>query len=170
MTFIWPMMLLFLLLIPLFVMLYLRMQQRRRQLATRYGTLGQLREGAGRPLGRRRHIPPALFLIGLAILLFALARPQTVVSLPRLEGTVILAFDVSGSMAADDLEPTRMEAAKTAALAFVDRQPLACRSVLLPSATAALLSSRRRTSRRPSSLPSIVWHPSGVRRLVRASL
>ena len=123
MSFIWPMMLLFLLLIPLFVVLYLRMQQRRRQLAARYGTLGQLREGAGRPLGRRRHIPPALFLAGLAILLIALARPQTVVSLPRLEGTVILAFDVSGSMAADDLEPTRMEAAKTAALAFVNRQP-----------------------------------------------
>jgi len=123
MSFIWPMMLLFLLLIPLFVVLYLRMQQRRRELAARYGTLGQLREGAGRPLGRRRHIPPALFLAGLAILLIALARPQTVVSLPRLEGTIILAFDVSGSMAADDLEPTRMEAAKTAALAFVDRQP-----------------------------------------------
>ncbi len=123
MSFIWPMMLLFLLLIPLFVVLYLRMQQRRRQLAARYGTLGQLRAGAGRPLGRRRHIPPALFLAGLAILLIALARPQTVVSLPRLEGTIILAFDVSGSMAADDLEPTRMEAAKTAALAFVNRQP-----------------------------------------------
>lgn len=123
MSFIWPLMLLSLLLIPLFVILYWRMQQRRRQLAARYGTLGQLREGAGRPLGRRRHIPPALFLTGLAILLFALARPQTVVSLPRLEGTVILAFDVSGSMAADDLEPTRMEAAKAAALAFVNRQP-----------------------------------------------
>ena len=62
---------------------------------------------------------PALFVIGLAILLVALARPQSVLSLPRLEGTVILAFDVSGSMAATDLQPTRMEAAKTAAKAFV---------------------------------------------------
>lgn len=44
-------------------------------------------------------------------------------SLPRIEGTVILAFDVSASMAADDLEPTRMEAAKTAALAFIEQQP-----------------------------------------------
>ena len=43
--------------------------------------------------------------------------------MPRIEGTVILAFDVSGSMAADDLEPTRMEAAKAAARAFVERQP-----------------------------------------------
>ena len=64
----------------------------------------------------RRHIPPAFFLAALTILIVALARPQTVVSLPRLEGTIILAFDVSGSMAADDLKPSRMEAAKTAAL------------------------------------------------------
>jgi Ca-activated chloride channel family protein len=64
-----------------------------------------------------------LFLLGLAILLSALARPQTVVSLPRVEGTVVLAFDVSGSMAATDLQPTRMEAAKAVAQEFVQRQP-----------------------------------------------
>ena len=64
-----------------------------------------------------------LFLIGLTILLIALARPQTVVSLPRIEGIVMLTFDVSGSMAADDLKPTRMEAAKEAARAFVESQP-----------------------------------------------
>ena len=64
-----------------------------------------------------------LFLISLTILIVALARPQTVVSLPRIEGTVILAFDVSGSMAADDLKPTRMEAAKAAARDFVQLQP-----------------------------------------------
>jgi Ca-activated chloride channel family protein len=55
--------------------------------------------------------------------LVALARPQAVVSLPRVEGTVILVFDVSGSMAADDLKPNRMEAAKAAAVSFVQRQP-----------------------------------------------
>jgi Ca-activated chloride channel family protein len=126
MTFIWPAALLLLLVLPLLVAWYLRLQQRRRQLAARYGTLGLLQApggGAPRPLGRRRHLPPALFLAGLAVLLVALARPQMVVSLPRLQGTVILAFDVSGSMAADDLKPTRMEAAKEAARAFVDRQP-----------------------------------------------
>lgn len=73
--------------------------------------------------GRRRYIPIALFLSGLAILIFALARPQAVVSLPQQEGVVILAFDVSGSMAADDLQPSRIEAAKAAARAFVERQP-----------------------------------------------
>ncbi|RIK44308.1 MAG: ABC transporter ATP-binding protein [Chloroflexi bacterium] len=123
MSFIWPAMLVSLVLIPLLAALYLRMQRRRRQMIARYGTLGLVREAGGRPLGVRRHLPPILFLTGLAILLVALARPQAVVSLPRLEGTVILAFDVSGSMAADDLEPTRMEAAKAAARDFVARQP-----------------------------------------------
>jgi Ca-activated chloride channel family protein len=99
------------------------MQQRRRLLAASYGSLGLVHEGMGRRIGVRRHIPPALYLAGLAILIVALARPQAVVSLPRIEGTIILAFDASGSMAAEDLKPTRMEAAKAAARAFVERQP-----------------------------------------------
>ena len=82
MTFIWPAALLLLLVLPLLVAWYLRLQQRRRQLAARYGTLGlvQAPDGRGgpRPLGWRRHLPPALFLAGLAVLLVALARPQMV--------------------------------------------------------------------------------------------
>jgi len=124
MSFIWPVMLLSLLLVPLGVWLYIRLQQRRRQLVATYGSLGFVQAAAGRRLGWRRHLPPTLFLIGLTLLLIALARPQAVVSLPRVEGTVILAFDISGSMAATDLKPTRMEAAKAAALDFVKRQPL----------------------------------------------
>ncbi|HMA32956.1 MAG TPA: VWA domain-containing protein [Chloroflexia bacterium] len=128
MTFIWPAMLIGLVLIPLFVGIYIRMQQRRRRLAAQYGTPARPATGAGRQgrrpgSARRRHIPPLLFLVALGILIVALARPQTLVSLPRLEGTVILAFDVSGSMAADDVKPSRLEAAKTAARAFVQDQP-----------------------------------------------
>src|ERR671933_2421391 len=123
MSFIWPQMLVLLVLLPLFVGLYLRLQQRRRRLVASYGSLGLVQAAAGQRVGARRHIPPALFLAGLTMLIVALARPQTVVSLPRVEGTVILAFDVSGSMAADDLKPTRLEAAKTAARQFVQRQP-----------------------------------------------
>jgi Ca-activated chloride channel family protein len=123
MTFIWLPMLVWLLLVPLFVAVYIRMQQRRRRLAAQYGHPGLVHEAAGRQLGVRRHIPSALFLVALTILIVALARPQAVVSLPRLEGTIILAFDVSRSMAADDLKPTRLQAAKTAARAFVQRQP-----------------------------------------------
>ncbi len=123
MSFIWPEMLFLLLVVPLFIALFIRMQRRRRELAARYGSLGLVQAAADRMPGIRRQIPPALFLIGLTILIVALARPQAVVSLPRIEGSVILAFDVSGSMAADDLKPTRMEAAKAAAQDFVQRQP-----------------------------------------------
>lgn len=124
MTFIWPLMLLSLLIIPLVVGLYLRLLVRRQRMAASYGSLGIVRETGGRPLGWRRHIPPVLFLLGLTLVALALARPQTVMSLPKVIGTVILAFDISGSMAADDMQPTRMEAAKAAAKEFVQRQPI----------------------------------------------
>jgi Ca-activated chloride channel family protein len=116
-------MLLLILLIPVCVGLYVLLRQRRQQLATNYGSFGLSQEAAGRRLGWRRHIPPTFFLTGLTLLTLALARPETVVNLPRVQGTVILAFDVSGSMAADDLQPTRMEAAKAAARDFVQHQP-----------------------------------------------
>jgi Ca-activated chloride channel family protein len=116
-------MLVLLFLIPLFGVLYIMLQQRRRRLAASYGSLGLVAGATGRGPGIRRHIPPALFLVGLTILAIALARPQAAVSLPKVEGTVILVFDVSGSMAADDLKPTRMEAAKAVARDFVERQP-----------------------------------------------
>ena len=112
-----------LLTIPLFVLLYLRMQKRRAQYAVRYGSLGLVQQATGRGVGSRRHIPAILFLAGLTVLFFALGRPQMVMGLPKVEGIVILAFDVSGSMSADDFEPTRMEAAKVVARDFVARQP-----------------------------------------------
>lgn len=127
MSFIWPVMLVLLLLIPLFVVLYTRQQQRRQRLLATYGNFGLMQSG-GQSIGRRRHLPPLLFLLALTTLIIAVARPQMELSLPRVEGTVILAFDVSGSMAADDLQPTRMEAAKAAARDFVANQP---RSVLI---------------------------------------
>lgn len=123
MTFIWPLMLVWLLLVPAFVVAYVGMQQRRRSLAALYGNYGLVQGSGSRRLNARRHVPAALFLVALTVLIVALARPQTEVSLPRLEGDVILAFDVSGSMAADDLKPTRLEAAKEAARRFIERQP-----------------------------------------------
>jgi len=123
MTFTWPWMLLMLLLIPIFILLYLRVQRRRQQIVKKIGSMGFAQNASGRQLGRRRHLPIILFLVGLMILMVALARPNAVVSLPGTESIVILAFDVSGSMAAEDMQPTRMEAAKAAAREFVDRQP-----------------------------------------------
>ncbi|MGE5222111.1 MAG: VWA domain-containing protein [Omnitrophica WOR_2 bacterium] len=123
MSFIWPVMLFLLFLLPLPALLYLRIQKRRQRLYASYGGLGLWNAAMGKQPGSRRHLPPALFLAGLAIMSIALARPQMVVSVPKVEGTVILAFDVSGSMGADDLKPTRLDAAKAAARDFIQRQP-----------------------------------------------
>ena len=84
---------------------------------------GSARRVSGPPTGLRQRIPAALFLVGLTIMVVALARPQSVVDLPRAEGTVILAFDVSGAWPPTDLTPTRMDAAKAATKTFVERQP-----------------------------------------------
>ena len=123
MSFIWPTLLLALLSIPFLVLLYVRMQARRRRFAARYGSLGLVHDAVGSGLGIRRHVPAMIFLAGIAILIFSLARPQATVQVPKIEGTVMLTFDVSGSMAADDFKPTRMEAAKVAAREFVENQP-----------------------------------------------
>ena len=123
MSFIWPTLLLLLLFVPLLVLLYWRLQMRRQRFAARYGSLGLVHDAIGSGIGMRRHIPAMIFLAGITILVFSLARPQATLSVPRIEGTVMLTFDVSGSMAADDLQPTRMEAAKAAALEFVNNQP-----------------------------------------------
>jgi len=73
--------------------------------------------------GIRRHLPPLLFLTALTLLLLAVARPQATVPVPRAAGTVVLAFDVSNSMAAEDVEPNRLNAAQSAAVGFVQAQP-----------------------------------------------
>lgn len=122
MTFIWPAMLVSLLCVPLLIGLYIYLQRRRQRIAENYTAFSGGQINSHQP-GKRRHLPPALFLVGLALLLVALARPQMTVNLPRMEGTVILVFDVSGSMAAEDLQPNRMAAAKLSASEFVQRQP-----------------------------------------------
>jgi Ca-activated chloride channel family protein len=109
--------------VPVLVLLYYWLQRRRHSFAARYGSLGLVHDAVGSGIGLRRHIPAMIFLAGITILLFSLARPQATVSVPKVEGTVMLTFDVSGSMAAEDLQPTRMEAAKAAARQFVEKQP-----------------------------------------------
>lgn len=121
-----PWMLLTLAVVPALIAGYwwaLRLRGRR---AARLAYEGLVPTSAARRL-RRRHIPFAFFAAALALACFALARPSADVALPVREATVILAFDVSNSMRAKDLEPTRIEAAKTAARAFVERQPRSIR-------------------------------------------
>ena len=122
MSFIWSSLLYLLLLVPFLVWAYQRIQKQKREAAARLGSFGVLHDASG-GTSKRRQLPAILFLIGITILILSFARPQAKISLPRVEGTVILTFDVSGSMSADDLKPTRMEAAKAAALEFVDQQP-----------------------------------------------
>ena len=81
-----------------------------------------------------------LFLAGLAVGIFALSRPQATVMLPSNRGTVILALDISGSMRARDIKPSRIEAAKAAARSFIEKQPRDVRvGIVAFSATAALV-------------------------------
>ena len=128
MTFIWPSMLLLLALVPIGVLLTGALSRRRGRLVGWQGGPGLASGATGRPGRFRRRVPAALIVAGFVVMILALARPEGVVSLPRQEGTVVLAFDVSGSMAADDLKPTRIAAAKAAAEDFVQRQP---RSVVI---------------------------------------
>ena len=123
MSFIWPPMLLTLALIPLGLLLYRYLDVRRRRRLAAYGGSGLAGGVTRRPGGVRGRVPAVLLLLGLVVMAMAMARPQAVVSLPRQEGTVILAFDVSASMGATDLQPTRIDAAKAAAKDFVARQP-----------------------------------------------
>lgn len=123
MKFIWPSLLSTLLCVPLLVLLYVRLQARRRKFAARYGSMGLIQDARGSRMGVSRHIPAMIFLAGITILMFSLARPQATLNVPKIEGTVMLTFDVSGSMVANDLQPTRMEAAKATAKQFVESQP-----------------------------------------------
>jgi len=125
MTLIWPPLLLLVLLVPLGLLLAMRIDRRRRgTVAALTGTLPTSAAGAERRqtrlLGR---IPALLVVSGLTVLAVALARPQATVALPRLEGTLMLTFDVSGSMAATDGAPSRMDSAKAVAKAIVDQRP-----------------------------------------------
>ena len=117
-----PWMLLLLALVPLLVLAYVWALRRRGRRADRLACEGLVPTTAGRR-PRRRHIPFALFAAGIALVVFGLARPTVNLPVPEREGTVILAFDVSNSMRAKDLEPSRIEAAKVAARAFVEKQP-----------------------------------------------
>lgn len=121
MNWLWPGFLLLLGLAPLSVAIYL-WQLRRRRPALRYSTLLVVRQAVAPHTHLRRHIPFALFVLALSALALALARPVATVPVPGNRATVILALDVSRSMCATDIEPNRLEAAKAAALTFIQRQ------------------------------------------------
>lgn len=123
MTFELPFLLWGLLLVPLALVAYVLAQRRRQQYAVRFTNLDLLASVVHRSPGWRRHIPSALYLLALTALLISLARPQAIVPVPREKATVMLVMDLSGSMDATDVEPTRMIAARRAAISFLDQLP-----------------------------------------------
>ncbi len=121
--FLWPHLLWLLLILPLLVLLYLWLLRRKQQNAVRYASLSLIREALGSGNRFRRHIPPLLFLCAIAAMLLAAARPVAVIALPSNGQTILLAMDVSGSMRATDVLPSRIVAAQTAAKAFLAQLP-----------------------------------------------
>lgn len=120
MTFLFPPALWLLLVVPLLAASYVLVSRRREKHALRFLSL---RTGRSAKSGWRRHLPAALMLLALTVLILASARPAATVTLAARRGTIILAMDVSGSMRADDVSPTRITAAQLAAKAFVNDRP-----------------------------------------------
>src|SRR5687767_11688517 len=137
MTFLWPELLWLLLLVPATVALYLVVLRGKKKSAVRFASLSVLREAVGPAW--RRHVPPAMLLLALALMLAAIARPAAVITLPSSHETVILAIDVSGSMRAADVQPSRIEAAQAAARDFIAQQPRSMRIGLVAFAGSAAL-------------------------------
>jgi Ca-activated chloride channel family protein len=123
MSFIWPNALWLLLLAPLLVLLYVWLLRRKKKAALKYASLGIMREALGPGNRIRRHIPPAIFLLALIATIVAIARPTATITLPAARQTIILAMDVSGSMRARDIEPSRFEAMQAAARKFITEVP-----------------------------------------------
>ena len=123
MVFLWPTFLWLLLAIPVLILVYVLVLRRRKSVAVNYPSLGLVRAAMGASQRWRRHLPPLIFLIGIALLLVAAARPLAVIQLPSQKQTIVLAMDVSGSMRATDVEPDRLTAAQNAAKAFVKALP-----------------------------------------------
>jgi Ca-activated chloride channel homolog len=118
-----PWWLLALLLLPLLVGAYLWRERQRERSAAAWANPALVPNLVDRAPGRRRHIPVALLLVALAAMIIGVARPHATVTTRREEATVILAMDVSRSMGATDVPPTRLQAAKTAALEFARKVP-----------------------------------------------
>jgi len=123
MTFLWPDMLWLLMAVPALVAVYIFLLRRKKKAALRYASLSMLKEAMGAGQRFRRHVPPFLFLLALATMTVAVARPAAIVTLPTQQQTIILAMDASGSMRAKDVEPNRLVAAQEAAKAFVADLP-----------------------------------------------
>ena len=122
MSFLWPGLLLLLLLMPALVAVYVLALRRRRPAGVRYSSLSLVRDALPRSSFLRRHLPFALFALALAGLAVALARPVVIAAVPTNQTTIMLTIDVSGSMCSTDIPPSRLQAAEAAATKFIESQ------------------------------------------------
>ena len=139
MTFARPLALLVLVAVPLLVAGWLWLERRRRAGAARFTSPSLLPNLLEALPGRRRLIPQAFFLLALTALIVGMARPHAHITVPRHEATVVLAIDVSRSMSATDVKPSRLLAAEDAANAFVDRVPHRYKLAVVAFATHAFV-------------------------------
>jgi Ca-activated chloride channel family protein len=118
-----PLALVALLAVPLLVAAYVVHERRRARYAARFASPALLPNVVDRAPGLKRHLPLAVLLVALTAMIVGVARPHATVSVPREEATVVLAIDVSRSMKATDVRPSRLEAARSAAKVFLHRVP-----------------------------------------------
>lgn len=123
MILVWPQLLWALALLPALAALYLLIPRRKRPASTRFASLAATAIASRPTAGWRRHAPPALLLVALGVLTFATSRPALMTTLSGPRSTIILAMDVSQSMAAEDIEPNRHAASQQAARTFIAQQP-----------------------------------------------
>jgi len=123
MMFLWHHALWLLLALPALAGTYLVLLRRKEDAALRYPGLHVVRQATGPAPAFRPHIAPLLLLLGLTALVLSAARPVMVFTSTSEQGTVVLLIDVSLSMAASDVPPTRLAAARAAAIEFVKSQP-----------------------------------------------
>jgi Ca-activated chloride channel family protein len=126
-----PLLLICLLAIPVAVVLLVLLEQHRRRRSTAWAPAALLPNMTTRPSQLRRHLPTALTLLGVALLLVGFARPKATYHVKAQEATLVLVLDVSGSMAANDEQPTRFAAARAIAQRFIDKAPKGYRLALV---------------------------------------
>jgi Ca-activated chloride channel homolog len=140
-TFQQPAFLLGLALVPILAALYVLARRRRRRYTLRFTNVALLQSVSGRGPGIRRHVSPALFLLGAAGLLLAMSGPVLNLEVARSNASVMLVIDVSGSMQATDVQPTRLDAARSAARTLIDQLPANARIGLVTFNGAATVAS-----------------------------
>ena len=118
----WPAYLLLLIAIPLVVLAYFLVLRRRRRFAVHYSSLSLLRQAMPGGTRWKRHLPFALIVLALLLLVVALSRPFANVTVSSSRTTVVLALDVSLSMCASDIDPNRLTVAQAAAKRFIESQ------------------------------------------------